>query len=110
MDVAQTVTEMVPVQEQRAVNCGCCSSPAPVAAPGEAPATPPPAAEPDATSSTSSTGAAAVGGACNTCCNPCPCPVCVTCWKPVSHQVSVQYPVSRFTPNSRVDTVAYYEY
>ena len=27
-----------------------------------------------------------------------PCKVCVTCWKPVSEQVPVQYPVTRFEP------------
>jgi hypothetical protein len=104
----QTVTEMVAVQEQRVANCGCSPASPPSATPEETPANPPPARS-DSTSSTSTT-ETQVGGACNTCCNPCLCPVCVTCWKPVSHQVTVRYPVTRFTPNSRVDTVAFYEY
>ncbi len=102
----QTVTEMVAFQEQRTVNCGCSPAPPPSAAPDETPANPPPARS-DSTSSAETQ----VGGGCSTCGDPCPsCRVCVTCWKPVSHQVTVRYPVSRFTPNSRDDTVSFYEY
>ena len=107
VDVRQasyTVTQMVPVQEERVARPACCATAAP----------PSPARRPDPPATCrrrrSHAAAASVAGGCNGCCEPCPCKVCVTSWKPVPQQVRVQYPLTRFKPESRLDTVSFYEY
>ena len=118
-----TVNRLVPVQEERtACECSdCCtprtfaSPPAPPApggpdpnAPPAPPARPYPPAVPGAGHPAD---ASLAGGACNAGCNACALrKVCVTCWKPVSEQVAVQFPVTRFEPSSRLDIVPFYEY
>ncbi|MCE5269624.1 MAG: hypothetical protein LLG00_17235 [Planctomycetaceae bacterium] len=110
----QTVTRLVAVQEERTVydTTGCCPtsvSASPVAAPPSpaqdmdpnAPPAPREKPRPDTV---------AVGGACNLGCNVCPRKVCVTCWKPVQEQQTVQYAVTNFQPDAKLSTVAYYEY
>ncbi len=101
---SQTVTQMVPVQEERVVQTGWTPTPAPpvVAGDPDSDASPPPA---DAAPPVA---APPVGEACNTCCNPCK--VCVTSWRPVSRQIAVKYPLTRFKPESRLDNVSFYEY
>ena len=105
----QTVTRLVPVQEQRVAPCGCSPTPTPSVAPvAPSPVPPPP---PTAAQVPPAGDPPAVAAPCNTCGNPCAtCSTCVTCWKPVSEQVKVQYPVTQFKPESRVDTVSFYEF
>jgi hypothetical protein len=115
-----SVTRMVPVQEERVMRSGCSPIPAPMPVPppsrDEDPSAPPlprdavPNAAAPPSDSTSATDAPPVGGACNTCCDPCPCKVCVTTWKPVSQQVTVEYPLTHFKPDSRLDTISFYEF
>jgi len=131
-----TVTQMIPQQEQRCENpdcCPTCASVAPTAAtttnqwefraPPPAPREATAASGKSTTSSTSTTPSApsapsvstpAVGEPCNTC-NTCnisctPRKVCVTTWKPVYREEKVQYPVTHFEPNSRLEQVAFYEF
>ncbi|MEN6449878.1 MAG: hypothetical protein ABFC96_05240 [Thermoguttaceae bacterium] len=118
-----TVTRYVPVQEQRTVcepvaTCATCPTAVPAVAPLPAntsaatPAAPPDpnAPPPPRTASSPPPAAAAPGPACDVGCNTCPQKVCVTTWKPVCQQETVEYPLSQFPTNSRVDTVAFYEY
>jgi hypothetical protein len=117
---SQTVTRLVAVQEERVARANCCPSPAPPAesASPAPPATPDSEAPPSTSDATSTSDAASapeapvsVGAACNTCYDPCPpCRVCSTYWKPVSQQVRVQYPVTRFKPSSRLDTISFVEF
>ena len=113
-----TVGRLVPVQEDRCESacCSTCSASLPPALP---PALPPPLpatggpdpnAPPPPPTGTPA-GSSVAGGGCDPCCNACaPRKVCVTCWKPVSQQVTVQYPVTHLDPSSRFNTVPFYEY
>ena len=104
---SQTVTQMVPVQEERVVQTGWSPTPAPPAVAGD----PDPDAPPLPAEAAPPVAAPPVGDACNTCCNPCtPCKVCVTSWRPVSQQITVKYPLTRFKPEARLDNVSFYEY
>ena len=119
-----TVSRQIPVQEERtACECSDCCAPRTFAAPppaiaaagGADPNAPPPPpatpAPPAPAGAATPPDASLVGAACTAGCNACaPRKVCVTCWKPVSQQVTVQYPLTRFESNSRLDTVSFYEY
>jgi hypothetical protein len=118
-----TVTRLAPFQEVRtqwAIDDSC-----PTCAASGLPAPPPsratlpdksPAGNMDANAPPAPRGALSVpdpiesGGACDTCSVSVPRKVCVTCWRPVSHQEKVEYPLTNFQPNSRMETVSFYEY
>jgi hypothetical protein len=106
-----TVSQMIPVHEERTARDSddmptgwTAVSPPPV--PGGVDPNAPPL--PASIAASPAEGAVA-GSACTTC-NACSHKVCATTWKPVSQQVKVQYALTHFQPNVRMDTVSYYEF
>lgn len=103
----QTVTRMISVHEMRC-EPGCPQPAAPgwpTIAPNEqAIDAPPPPPSPDAAPPQTTY---VSGGACGGCA---PRTVCITTWKPVSQDVTVQYAVTHLEPSSRLRPVSFYEY